>query len=134
MFGVSVKTQDRMRVVANAAKKAVIKTIGRAAGALRKDVAASIENAPVGKASPAGKPVNAHRRAFFRRAVIYSIDQSKQSAVVGPRHSAVGDVGNVHEFGGERKKQKFPPRPFMAPGLKRIVPRFAGMFSGSIGE
>lgn len=134
MLGFRVKTVDRMKAVASAAKRGVIRTINHAAGSLRKDVAKSIENTPVGKAAAPNTPVHAHRRAFFRRAVIYNVAADGKSAVIGPRHSAVGDVGNVHEFGGERKGQKFPPRPFMGPGLKRTVPRFAGMFSGSIGE
>lgn len=134
MLGFRTKTVDRMRAVATAAKKGVIRTIRHAAGSLRKDVASSIENAPVGLPSAPGTPVHAHRRAFFRRAVIYSVDPSGKSAVIGPRYSAVGDVGNVHEFGGKRKEQKYPARPFMGPGLKRTTPRFAGMFSGSIGE
>ncbi len=134
MFGFAFKIIDRTKHVAAVAAKESFRNISHAAASLRKDVVSTIESAPPGVPSEAGSPPHTHRRAFFRRAIAYAVGEDKRSAVIGPRFSAVGTVGKAHEFGGDYKGFDYQPRPFMAPGLVRAIPRFAGSFAGSIGE
>lgn len=68
----------------------------------------------------------------MRRALRFAV--SKEGAIIGPRASVVGEAGQAHEFGGEFRGGEFPARPFMAPALENNLDRFAGTWSGSIGE
>ena len=130
MIRFEVTTQDHTDKVVKAADKAQFRNFGHAAASIRKDAAASIEKAD--GPSALGSPPHTHKRVFLRRALRFSV--SKTDAVIGPVASVVGDVGQVHEFGGRRGDQQFPARPFMYPALERQSDRFAGQWSGSIGE
>jgi hypothetical protein len=55
-------------------------------------------------------------------------------ASVGPQFSVIGEIGNVHEFGGRYKGENYPARPFMAPALEAGIDFFAESFGGSLGE
>ena len=130
MFGFTFTSKNRFRVVDKAVDKAEFRTFGHAAASLRRDVAKSIEKAD-GPSAP-GDPPHTHRRIFLRRALRF--DVSPEGAIVGPRASVVGDVGNVLEFGGRRGDTRMEARPFMFPALERAAPRFADSWAGTIGE
>ena len=66
------------------------------------------------------------------RAIVYAAD--KESAVVGPRHSVVGEAGAAHEFGEEFRGTDYPERSYMEPALDANLDRFAASWGGSIGE
>lgn len=132
MIGLSVKIEDRFSRVAKAADKAAFKSFQHAAASISKDVKSTLEKAPQGEASEPGAPPKTHRGQFLKRAIRFSVD--KDGAVIGPIGSLVGEVGAVHEFGEIYHETDYPERPFMGPALDRAVPRFAGSWSGSIGE
>ena len=62
------------------------------------------------------------------------VDAQPDSAIAGPRHSFVGDVGAVHEFGETRGEDQFDERPFMSTALEASVDRFGRSWHGSIGD
>lgn len=132
MIGMSVTVTPEFKRVEKAADKAQFRNFGHASAAIRKDAAQSIEKA-VGPSAP-GAPPHTHRRVFLRRALRFFVDKQKGDAIIGPRKSIVGDVGQVLEFGGERGDSKHPARPFMYPALERQAPRFAQDWAGTIGE
>jgi hypothetical protein len=151
MIGMSVKIEDRTKRVEKAADKAVFRNLQHAAASLRKDARSTIKRAPkeqrVGSKSRKGKKVRRARHAaspegtppFTQRgqllnAIVFDVAPDKSSAIVGPRYSVVGTSAEAHEFGGQYKGQEYPERPFMEPALERAESRFAGSFSGSIGE
>jgi len=132
LFGITIKTESRFHRVEQAAEKATFRNFGHAASRIRKDAAASIERAE-GPSAP-GTPPHTHRRVFLRRALRFHVDKERGDAIIGPRASIVGDVGEVLEFGGKRGDTTHPARPFMFPALERNVPRFAADWVGAIGE
>lgn len=141
-FGVQIEMQGPLRdangrflprALKEPIDKANFKNLGHAAASLRKAAAKSIERAPQGEASAAGQPPHTHKGAFFRRALRYDVDKQKQTAVVGFRHSVIGDVGAVHEFGESRGSETFPERPTLGPALDANAARLGSEWAGSIG-
>ena len=98
-----------------------------------------------------------HNGALLRELLFFSYDPSTRSVVVGPLGFKTKGipVPALHEFGGSRmayknerfvagrgrkaktveiggKTVRYPKRPFMAPALDKMLPRFAQTFKGSI--
>lgn len=130
MFGLEFKIDDQTKAVREAAQKGSFKNFGHAAASIAKDVKSTLET-EVGPSAP-GSPPHTHRGAFLRRAIQFDYD--KESAVIGPVASLVGQAGAAHEFGGDYKGTNFPARPFMFPALERAIPRIGGDWTGSIGN
>lgn len=82
-------------------------------------------------ASEAGQPP-ATRRGLLRKAIRYAVAQNKESVVIGPVASLVGQAGMAHEFGGKYKGERFPARPFMGPSLDEALPQIGPKFRGSV--
>ncbi len=129
MFGLTFQIDDQTAAIREAAAKGSFKNFGHAAASLAKDVKSTLET-ETGPSSP-GTPPHTHRGTFLKRAIQFDFD--KDSAIIGPVASLVGEAGAAHEFGGSFKGQDFPARPFMAPALERAIPRFGGDWQGSIG-
>lgn len=132
MIGLKVQVEDSTKRVETAIEKAAFKNFRHAAASMSRDMKASLEKAPQGEPSEPGEPPHTHKGVFLRRAVRWDADED--GAVIGPMASVVGEVGAVHEFGEEYKGTDYPERPFAEPALERGIPRFAGSWSGSIGE
>ena len=130
MIGLTVQIDDRMQSVVSAAEEAAFRNFGHGAARISKDAKASLEKAD-GPSEP-GEPPHTHQGAFLRRGVRYAAD--KESAVIGPMASIVGESGSAHELGGEYRGQLFPLRPFMRPALEKNLSRFQSDWAGSIGE
>lgn len=130
MIGMKVRITDNTKEVTKAVDKAAFRNFSHAAGSISKDVKSTLEQAD-GPSEP-GTPPHTHRRKFLQRAVRFAAD--KEGAVIGPMASVVGTAGKAHEFGGEYKTSTYPERPFMLPALERALPRFAGEWTGSVGQ
>ena len=130
MFGLRITTEDNTKAVKAASDKAAFRNFGHAAATISKDAKASIENSP--EPSAPGTPPHTRRRRHLPRAIRYAAD--KTGAVVGPMASVVGTAGQAHELGGTYKGEQFDERAFMYPALQRGAPRFAGEWTGSIGQ
>lgn len=127
MFGATCKTEDNTQRVIDAAEKAAFRNFGHAAARIRKDAAGSIKK---GKdPSKPGDPPTTRRRRGKNLAVAIRYDADKESAVIGPRRSVIGEAGAIQEHGEEHE-----PRPFMEPALEGNLGRFAADWGGSIGE
>ncbi len=130
MIAVKVKTEDTTKRVADAAMKAAFKNFRHAAASISRDVKQNLEKAE-GPSEPGDEP-HTHKGIYLRRAIRW--DGDKDGAIIGPAASAVDQVGELHEFGGEREGAQYPARPFMAPALEKAIPRLAGDWAGTIGE
>ncbi len=83
--------------------------------------------------SEAGTPPNTRGLGNKQlRAIRYDVDAD--GAIIGPLHSAVGEVGAVHEFGETYHGTDYPERPFMGPALEQNENRLAAMWAGSVGR
>lgn len=130
MIDFKVEVKDTSNAVLRAEERAKQKVIRMTAARVRKSARASIIKRPPGEPSPPGTPPHTHRGQFMRRAIFYRAD--RDVGVVGPVASIVGDVGNVHEFGGTRGDNQYDERPFMFPALEKQIAGFASAWSGAI--
>ena len=114
-------------------KKGVFDSLRHAAFSLAKLARSKIK--PSDEASKPGEPATTRGGRRSYRAAIWT-DVQQFSAVIGPRHSIVGDVGKQVEHGKDRGKgdSSYEARPVMGPTLEESLSRFPRRFSGSIGE
>lgn len=112
-----------------AIEKAERKALAQSAYRILRDSQQSI----VKSADPSQPGTPPHtRRGMLKKAIRYRVDYVQLFAVIGPVGAQVGPIGELHEFGGRRKKATYPARPFMGPAMIREAPRFAGQFVGSV--
>ena len=132
MIGATTKVEVNTQRIVEAAKRSTFENLRHAAFRISKDAKASIVKSkePSGQGDP---PTTRGRGGHNLRGAIF-VDADKESAIIGPRASFVGDSGEAHEFGKTRKGDQFDERPFMGPALERNLDRFASDWGGSIGE
>jgi phage gpG-like protein len=141
MIGVAVKIENRTQAVAQSLQKESVRLVGHAAASLRKRAIESIQ--PAEGPSEPGQPPHTRpgkvsrktgkaRPGQLQRAIVYAHDKRANVAVIGPRESVVGDVGQAHEFGGEFRGEDYPERPFMTPALEVTEEAFGSSFAGSL--
>lgn len=129
MIGSTTQFVDTSKRVTVATEKAAYRNFKHAAASIRKEAIESIVKAE-GPSAPGTPPHT--RRNQLRRAIVFDADQ--YGAIIGPRHSVVGEAGAAHEFGGEFKGGMFPERSYMGPALEANLDRFAAEWAGSVGE
>ena len=81
--------------------------------------------------SPRGSPPHSGTGAL-KRGLLFGVDRSHQSVVVGPSEAFVGTSMAAHEFGGGYKKERYPKRPLMGPSLKDSTPHLARMWQDAV--
>jgi phage gpG-like protein len=124
----SIKQMDK--VIEKAAERGAYENIRQAAFSIRKTIRESIKKSS--GPSDAGKPVATRgKRGNVKNSIFAAIE--KDTAIIGPKYSFVGDSMYFHEFGKKRGRITFPARPTSGPGLTANLDRFAGSFRGSIG-
>lgn len=130
MIGLDARIEDTTQRVLDSAKKANFENIRHAAGGVAKTAKESIVTSD--EPSRPGTPphTRGERGHNLRRAIQYAAN--KDSAVIGPVASMVGQVGAAHEFGETYKGQDFDIRAFMGPALEKNVDRLASEWYGTI--
>lgn len=126
-----VLIQMNPAAVISAVKKANIKTLMQAGGAVRLTARRSIRISP--KYADPGKPPKS-RHGALRNAIWFAQMQSSSipGVVVGPQFSDVGPSGGAHEHGGIFRGRHYPLRKFMLPALEKILPRLENFWAYSV--
>lgn len=83
------------------------------------------------QSSIAGSPPNT-RRGLLKRSILFSVEESTSSVVIGPAYSFVGISAIAHEFGGVFRHRKYPQRAFMRPALEKSAPYLPKMWQDAI--
>jgi len=132
MIDISVTVEDNTNAIVQAAEKASYDNLRHAGLSIGRTAKDSIDKSD--SPSAPGRPPNTRGRGrkSLKSAIFASSD--KDSAIIGPRYSYVGDSGEAHEFGRPRGGTNFDERPFMGPALTASLPRFAADWQGTIGE
>jgi len=100
------------------------KSLSHAAAAIRLTARRSIRRSA--RKSLSGTPPHT-RCGLLKRALLYKVEKTKLSAVIGPAYSISGRSGRAHEFGGKYYGRDYPQRSFMGPALQanlKRVPKF----------
>lgn len=129
---VSTEIHYQFNRVQQAAKTATFRNLRHAAFSVSKAAKASIRKSDQ-PSRPGSPPTTRGRGRKNLRGAIFT-DANFETAVIGPRSSWVGDSSEAHEFGKNRKGQRYPKRSFMYPALAAAAPRFAADWAGTIGE
>ena len=132
MIEAKVTIEPKFEKVEKAVEKESYSSFRHAGFSIRKAAQASIRKSK--DASKPGEPPTTRGRGRKNlKGAIFTV-ADKDSVIVGPRYSTVGESGEAHELGKPRGSDTFPKRPFMAPALEKSLPRFASDWQGSIGE
>jgi hypothetical protein len=132
MIDAKVTIEPKFEKVEQAADKGAYENFRHAGFSISKAAKKSIRKSK--EASEPGDPPTTRGRGRQNlKGAIYTV-HDKESAMIGPRASYVGDSGEAHELGKARHGTRFEERPFMAPALEASLPRFASDWQGSIGE
>ena len=118
-----------IRKIEKRVKQANIRSLNHAAAYIRQVARHSIKRSQ--KAASPGQPPHT-RRGLYRRAILFSVEKAKQSAVIGPDYSIAGQSAMVHEHGGIRYGRRYPKRPFMGPALRAAAPKLPKSWANSV--
>ncbi len=130
MIGASVKVRWDDRKLRDRTRKGSIKSLGHAAGSVRKAARQKIGRTKTTRAP--GLPAASPKRTLYR-SILFFVAPHKEWAVVGPSFARVGVSGGEHEHGQRgRGGEDFPARPFMAPALEEVRPRLPKYFRASV--
>lgn len=127
MLRVNATIKDQQASVENAVKGLARDAMAHLAAKVRLAAQSSIMTSE--EPSPPGSPPHT-REGQLRRAIVFDVGES--DAIVGPRASVVGHIGELMEFGGEFFGRDYEARPFMGPALEEAIDDFAGQWSGSL--
>lgn len=132
MWSILTKIEFDARRVRQAMHRATIRSLGHAAALVRKIAQHSIRyRKDRRQASPEGQPPYTHTKRL-PRAILYSVEQQEQRAVIGPDATKIGTVGAAHEHGGPFRGEHFDRRPFMGPALEKATPRLPEFWAHSV--
>lgn len=125
----AVEVHETVDQVTDAIDKGSGEALARTAFAIHQDSVSSIQSA-FGPAPP-GQPPHTHSGRRLPRSIGYDADSD--DAVIGPRASMIGPVGETNEKGLTLRGVHYQPRPFMGPALERNISVFGGNFEERIG-
>lgn len=84
-------------------------------------------------AAPPGSPIHTHTASGGARdAILFGLDTSAESVVVGFSADVFDEIGELHEGGGTRFGKRYPARPTIGPALTKVQPKLAGYLRDSI--
>ena len=129
MVELKVRTRSDVRKVLRVARRANIRSLGHAGGAIRKVAQHSIRKNP--RPSALGKPPHT-RRGLLRKSILYAVEKQKDRVVIGPSVRIVGPAGMPHEHGGRFRKERYPKRRFMGPALEKVRERLPRHWEASV--
>lgn len=78
-----------------------------------------------------GSPPHTHT-GTLPHSIGFAYDQFAESVVVGANHEEAGTFASLHELGGRRFGNTYPPRPFMRPALQKVKSRLPAAWAGSV--
>lgn len=129
MIGLKVTTRSDVQQVLARAKRAEIRSLGHAGGAVRLTARRSIRR---GRSESAPGTPPQTRRGQLKRAIQYAVVKEQALVVIGPAADVVGQAGRAHEFGGRFRREQYPQRPFMGPALEKMIPRLPKLWANSV--
>jgi hypothetical protein len=136
------------RIVTAAVGKASAKNLSRGGSFIRTAARSSLRRRK--KPSAPGSPPSVHSqdRVATLKNIWFVFDPGSRSVVVGPLKlngsKLIGSdrpsVPSLHEFGGvavvgrrqQRRRVRYPARPFMGPAMQRELPKLAGLWANSV--
>jgi hypothetical protein len=144
MFRWAGKYVDHSAEVAKRFRRAAYRSLERLGFLVRGTAQASITEEP--GPSSAGSPPHTHARQRTKKggrgrqgvlpgAILYALDKSDMSVIIGPSVERAGTVGAAFEHPGikEFRGEGYPGRPFMGPALQKDVTQLPGILAENFG-
>lgn len=126
-----------MKAVEDAIDKGTKKALSKFGAYVRTRARSSIRKRK--KPSAPGQPPSSHA-GDLKRLIFFALDLKTKSLVVGPVPFKRGEAPRLLEHGGEvtrqrksgTRRQRYAPRPFMAPAANAELPKFKELLRGMI--
>ena len=83
------------------------------------------------RASEKGTPPHT-RRGLLKRSILFGVDKSRMSVVIGPAKKFIGISMIAHEFGGMYRRRRYPKRPLMGPTLQKTAPQLPKLWEDAV--
>ena len=83
------------------------------------------------RASKEGTPPHT-RRGLLKRSILFGVDKSRMSVVIGPAKKFIGVSMTAHEFGGMYRRRRYPKRPLMGPTLNKTAPQLPKLWEDAV--
>ena len=127
MVETKVTVKDETARLKAKAKAANIRSLGKVAAYVRTTARRLIRRqGKKGKPSSPGQPPKT-KAGKMKDAILFSVNEFKDEAIVGVAKSRFGEAGKAHEHGGKFRGADYPKRPTMGPALEKstdILPSF----------
>jgi hypothetical protein len=130
------KYVDESEKVAKAVRKAGWDALRRLGFLIRGKAQEEIKDEK-GPSGPGTPPHTHPERGMGQlpKAILYGTpDEGPPSVIAGPSANVVGTVGKILEEGGTRKKDRYEPRPFMAPALAAEIGELPGLLADKLAQ
>lgn len=111
------------------AAKASLEVLRRMGAYVRRVAQSKVRQSP--NPSHPGEPPHT-RRGALKRGILFGVDKTANSVVIGPSFRLVGTSMAAHEFGGGYKRERYPKRPLMGPSLRESAPHLARMWENAV--
>ena len=109
--------------------KANYKALRSAGAYVRKSARNAVHKSK--RASEKGTPPHT-RRGLLKRSILFGVDKSRMSVVIGPAKKFIGISMIAHEFGGLYRRRRYPKRPLMGPTLNKTAPQLPKLWENAV--
>lgn len=123
------KTQFDTEKIKKKVRKANIESLSGAGAYIRRVARNKIIQSP--NSAPVGSAPHS-RRGQLKKSLLFGVDRQRNSVVIGPAASLIGQSMVAHEYGGKYRKERYPRRPLMGPSLQQSRSRLPAMWADSV--
>jgi hypothetical protein len=64
------------------------------------------------RSSSPGAPPHS-RKGLLKRSILFGLDRTYQSVLIGPAYNSMGTAMTAHEYGGRFRGRRYPKRPLI---------------------
>ena len=119
------KTQFDTEKIKRKVRKANIESLSGTGAYIRRVARNKIIQSP--NSAPVGSAPHS-RRGQLKKSLLFGVDRQRNSVVIGPAASLIGQSMVAHEYG----KERYPRRPLMGPSLQQSRSRLPAMWADSV--
>ena len=128
-MSVKMRFEFDSRRLLGAVNKANLASLRRAGAYVRKAARNAVHRSK--RASEKGTPPHT-RRGLLKRSILFGVDKSRMSVVIGPAKKFIGVSMTAHEFGGMYRRRRYPKRPLMGPTLNKTAPQLPKLWEDAV--
>lgn len=126
---IHVRMEFNDRTIINAAERGSREALSRSGAYVRKTAQNKVLRSET-SSFPGTSPHS--RKGLLKRSILFGLDRTNQSVLIGPTYNSMGTAMTAHEYGGRFRGRRYPRRPLMGPSLQQAVPHLSKFWEDSI--